>query len=63
MKYNELINKTLTELYDAYLQAKKEQFGLRISASTAQLKDTSKVRKVRRDLARIKTRLHEIKAQ
>ena len=47
-----------TEL-DALL---KEQFGLRMQKATQQLGDTSKLRRVRRDIARARTLMHQ-KAQ
>ena len=40
----------------------KEQFGLRMQKATQQLGDTSKLRRVRRDIARTRTLMHQ-KAQ
>ena len=37
------------------LKLKKEQFNLRFQRATGQLENTSRVREVRRDIARIKT--------
>jgi large subunit ribosomal protein L29 len=37
------------------LKLKKEQFNLRFQRATGQLANTSRVREVRRDIARIKT--------
>ena len=37
------------------LKLKKEQFNLRFQRATGQLENTSRVRQVRRDIARIKT--------
>ena len=37
------------------LALKKEQFNLRLQRATGQLENTSRVRTVRRDIARIKT--------
>jgi large subunit ribosomal protein L29 len=43
------------ELREQLLQLKKEQFNLRFQKATGQLENTSRVRVVRRDIARIKT--------
>ena len=42
-------------LQDELLKLKKEQFNLRFQRATGQLENTARVRKVRRDIARIKT--------
>jgi large subunit ribosomal protein L29 len=46
---------TVDELDDELLKLKKEQFNLRFQKATGQLENTSRVRQVRRDIARIKT--------
>lgn len=46
---------TLDQLDDELLKLKKEQFNLRFQRATGQLENTSRVRTVRRDIARIKT--------
>ena len=43
------------QLSDQLLSLKKEQFNLRFQRATGQLENTSRVRVVRRDIARIKT--------
>ena len=43
------------QLEDELLKLKKEQFNLRFQRATGQLANTSRVREVRRDIARIKT--------
>ena len=58
MKFSELEQKTLSELYDLYSNLKKEQLNLRLMAEN---KDTSRVRKIRRDVARIETCLNKMK--
>ena len=40
---------------DAVLNLKKERFNLRFQRATGQLENTSRVREVRRDIARLKT--------
>ncbi len=49
--------KVMTEdqLNDEVLKLKKEQFNLRFQRATGQLENTSRVRVVRRDIARAKT--------
>ena len=44
---------------DQLASLKKEQFNLRFQRATQQLEKTARVRKVRRDIARIKTILGE----
>ncbi len=51
--------KTIDELTDELAQLKKEQFNLRFQKATGQLENTSRVRLVRRDIARIKTVINE----
>jgi large subunit ribosomal protein L29 len=46
---------TIDELDDQLVKLKKEQFNLRFQRATGQLENTSRVRVVRRDIARIKT--------
>ena len=55
MKASEVRAKGDDELREQLLQLKKEQFNLRFQKATGQLENTSRVRVVRRDIARIKT--------
>lgn len=43
------------QLQDELLKLKKEQFNLRFQRATGQLENVSRVRQVRRDIARIRT--------
>ena len=43
------------QLKDELLKLKKEQFNLRFQKATGQLENTTRVRQVRRDIARLKT--------
>ena len=43
------------QLNDELAKLKKEQFNLRFQKATSQLEKTSRVKEVRRDIARIKT--------
>ena len=60
MKHTEYSTKALRERTDAELlgverQLREDLFNLRLQRSTNQLEDVSKVRRTRRDLARVKT--------
>ena len=55
MKTKDLRGKTPDQLQDELISLKKEQFNLRFQRATGQLENTSRVREVRRDIARLKT--------
>ena len=55
MKVADVRAMTLDQLDDEVLKLKKEQFNLRFQRATGQLENTSRVRAVRRDIARMKT--------
>ncbi len=59
MKASDVRAKTVDELKDKLVELKKEQFNLRFQRATQQLESTSRVREVRRDIARVKTVLAE----
>jgi large subunit ribosomal protein L29 len=46
---------TIDQIDDEVLKLKKEQFNLRFQRATGQLENTSRVRVIRRDIARLKT--------
>jgi large subunit ribosomal protein L29 len=46
---------SVDQIDDEVLKLKKEQFNLRFQRATGQLENTSRVRLVRRDVARLKT--------
>ncbi len=52
-------HKTPDQLRDKLSDLRKEQFNLRFQKATGQLEKTSRVRQVRRDIARIETVLSE----
>ncbi|MBV0913143.1 50S ribosomal protein L29 [Anianabacter salinae] len=58
----ELRDQTPDQLRDKLVELKKESFNLRFQQATSQLENTSRMRAVRRDTARVKTVLNE-KAQ
>ena len=51
----ELTNKTDKELAQALVDAKKELFNLRFQNATNQLDNTSRIKEVRKNIARIQT--------
>ena len=55
MKAADVRAMTLDQIDDEVIKLKKEQFNLRFQRATGQLENTSRVRAVRRDIARIKT--------
>jgi large subunit ribosomal protein L29 len=59
MKASDVRSKTADELKDQLVDLKKEQFNLRFQRATQQLEKPAQVKKVRRDIARIKTILAE----
>ena len=62
MKAEDLRAKTVDELNDELIDLAKEAFNLRFQKASGQLENTSQVRAVRRDMARVKTVLNQ-KAQ
>ena len=59
MKASELRTKSVDELNKELLDLLKAQFGLRMQLATQQLSNTSQMSKVRRDIARVRTRIRE----
>ena len=55
MNTGDLRAMTVDQLDDELLKLKKERFNLRFQRATGQLENTSRVREVRRDIARIRT--------
>ena len=59
MKASELKTKSPQELEQELAALLKAQFGLRMQKATQQLTNTSQLKKVRRDIARVRTVLAE----
>ncbi|MBV1774869.1 50S ribosomal protein L29 [Burkholderiaceae bacterium DAT-1] len=55
MKASDLRNKSVEELNAELLSLLKAQFGLRMQLATQQLGNTSEIKRVRRDIARVRT--------
>ena len=61
MRANELRDKTHEELRHQEQELSEQLFALRLQKVTGQLENPSKIREVRRDLARVLTVLNETK--
>lgn len=61
MKTMELRDKTVKELNEQLLSLKEEQFNLRMQKSMGQLENTSRLREVKKNIARVKTLITEKK--
>jgi large subunit ribosomal protein L29 len=55
----ELRSKSADELKEEIVALRKEEFNLRMQRGTGQLSNTARFKKIRRDVARIKTILNE----
>ena len=60
---NELRGKSVEELNEELVAAKKELFNLRFQNATNQLDNTSRIKEVRKNIARIQTVITEKAAQ
>ena len=58
---DELRNKSVEELNEELVAAKKELFNLRFQNATNQLDNTSRIKEVRKNIARIQTLITEAK--
>lgn len=59
MKASELQGKDEASLKKELNELLKAQFGLRMQIATQQLQNTAQLKKVRRDIARVKTVIHQ----
>ncbi|WKE65980.1 50S ribosomal protein L29 [Gallaecimonas kandeliae] len=59
MKATELRNKSVEDLNAELINLLREQFNLRMQAATGQLSQSHELKKVRRNIARVKTVLNE----
>ena len=60
MNATDLKKKNNEELNNMLLELRREQFNLRMQKGSGQLSKPSEVRRVRRDIARIKTIMNEL---
>ena len=59
MKYNEIKKKTHDELIDLLENLKKENYNLRFQKKNGQLEKTGRMDQVKKDIARIKTKMND----
>ncbi len=60
MKASELRELSEEQLADRLRELREELFNLRFQYATRQLTNTARIREVRRDIARVLTRQHEV---
>ncbi len=60
MEAQELRNKSVDELNDELVALRREQFNLRMQQATGELAQHTQHRRVRKDIARVKTVLSEL---
>lgn len=60
MEAAELKNKSIEELNEELVALRREQFNLRMQQATGELAQNHQHRRVRRDIARVKTVLSEL---
>ena len=60
MEAAELKNKSIEELNEELVALRREQFNLRMQQATGELAQNHQHRRVRRDIARVKTVLNEL---
>ena len=60
-KFEELKGKSADELNKMLLDLRKEQYNMRFQKANGTLDNTSKMRKIRRSIARVKTAQNELK--
>lgn len=61
MKYKELAEKNIGQLYEHLTDLKKKLFMLGFQSRAGMVQNPSVIRECRRDIARVKTRLTELK--
>jgi large subunit ribosomal protein L29 len=60
MQASELRNKSVEELSQELLELRREQFNLRMQSATGELTQNHQHRRVKKDIARVKTILSEM---
>lgn len=63
MKMKELIDLTLTELLAKERDMRQELFNLHLQKASSQLEKPHRIRELRKNIARIQTRLSQLKKQ
>jgi len=63
MKASEMREQSVDELHKALSDLEEQLFKLRFQRSTGQIEDPTKIRRVRKDIARVLTVMNERRAQ
>ena len=63
MKTNEIKELTTAQMLDKEKQYKEELFNLRFQQATGQLENTARLKKVRKNIARIKTVIQQTESK
>lgn len=63
MKTNEINELTTAQMLDKEKQYKEELFNLRFQQATGQLENTARLKKVRKNIARIKTVIQQTESK
>lgn len=63
MKMQELKEKTMPELVAKGRELRQELFNLRLQKATSQLENPARMRLLRRDIARVETRISALRRQ
>jgi len=63
MKASEMREQSVDELHKALSDFEEQLFKLRFQRSTGQIEDPTKIRRVRKDIARVLTVMNERRAQ
>jgi len=61
MKFSEIKDSTLTELAAKSRDLRQEMFNLRLQQASAQLEKPARLRQLRRDIARVETRMSQLR--
>lgn len=61
MKFSEIKDMTLVELAAKARDFRQEMFNLRLQQASAQLEKTARLRTLRRDIARLETRMTQLR--
>ena len=61
MKFTELNDKTMVELTTLSREKRQEIFNLRLQQASSQLEKPARLRTLRRDIARIETRISQLR--
>ena len=61
MKFSEIKDATLTELAAKGRDLRQELFNLRLQQASAQLEKPARLRQLRRDIARVETRMSQLR--